>query len=154
MPDLKRIEGAVQGVLDQEAVELVDLQCVQEGGRRVLRFYLDKEGGITLDDCEQLSHRIGAALDMEEGLLTGSYVLEVSSPGVDRVLKKERDFARFAGRRARVRLREADAGGRRNFSGLLRGVEAGAAVLESPEGTWSWPLERIEEARLVPELEI
>src|SRR5271167_2420313 len=113
MVDLEQIEKAVQDVLDQEAVDLVDLKYVHEGGRWVLRFFLDKTGGITLGDCEYLSNRIGAALDITD-LLPESYVLEVSSPGVNRALKKDRDFKKFIGSRIQLWLKVPESG-RRHF---------------------------------------
>lgn len=152
MADVTKIETAVQAVLDQEAVELVDLQVVHEGGRRVLRFFVDKAGGIKLDDCEYLSNRIGALLETAN-VVQGSYVLEVSSPGVDRVLKKERDFLRFVGHRAKLRLKIAE-NGQRNFRGTLQPMEGEAVVLQSGESVVKFPLGRIEEARLDPDLEI
>ena len=117
--DAARIENVVEPLLAQEAAELVDIEWLHENGRQVLRFYLDKKGGITLDDCEHLSSRIGALLD-EADFISGAYVLEVSSPGLDRVLKKEKDFVRFAGKTVQVRLK-APQEGRRNFKGVLRG---------------------------------
>ncbi|MBI4386688.1 MAG: ribosome maturation factor RimP [Elusimicrobia bacterium] len=150
--DLKLIETTVRGVLDQEAVELVDLQYLREGGRRVLRFFLDKAGGITLDDCEYLSNRIGGILDTAN-VMPHAYVLEVSSPGIDRILKKERDFLRFLGHRVRICLKEP-LEGRRNFMGYLKMLEEGQVVLEDEGRTARFPLEGIEEARLHPELEI
>src|SRR5258707_14293425 len=104
MADLAKIESTVQDVLDQEAVELVDLQYVHEGGRWILRFFLDKTGGVNLGDCEYLSNRIGAMLEMTD-IVPESYVLEVSSPGVDRLLKKERDFKKFTGYRVELWLK-------------------------------------------------
>ena len=81
------------------------------------------------------------------------YVLEVSSPGMDRVLKKERDFARFVGHRARVRLKAPEAG-QRNFRGFIKPMEEGAVVLESGGNIVKFALDRIDEARLDPEIEI
>lgn len=155
--DLTAIESAVGELLATEAAELVDLRYLQEGGRWVLRCYVDKHGGVTLDDCEYLSGRIGALLDTLDAV-PHSYVLEVSSPGLDRVLKKERDFLRFAGHRVRVRLREPRDGQRR-FRGRLAGVEAGSVLLEAAPPSPEEParllrveLDRIEEARLDPEV--
>ena len=152
MADLAKIETAVQAVLDQEAVELVDLQYARGGGRSVLRFFVDKAGGIKLDDCEYLSNRIGALLDGSE-LVPESYTLEVSSPGMDRVLKKERDFLRFVGHRARVRLKTPE-NGQRNFRGFLKPMERNQVVLESGENVVRFGLDRIDEARLDPEIDI
>ncbi len=152
MADLGKIQNAVQAVLDQEAVELVDVQMLHESGRRILRFYVDKAGGVKLDDCEYLSHRIGGVLDTEN-LVDGNYVLEVSSPGMDRVLKKERDFLRFVGHRAKVRLKTAE-NGQRTFHGFLKAMEGTQVVLESGGNLVKFGLERIDEARLDPEIDI
>lgn len=153
MADLAKIESAVQPVLDQEAVELVDVQFLHESGRRILRFYLDKAGGIKLDDCEYLSHRIGALLDTVD-LVAGHYSLEVSSPGMDRVLKKERDFLRFVGHRAKVRLKTPDEKGQRNFRGYLKAMEGTQVVMESGGSLAKFALDRIDEARLDPDIDI
>lgn len=150
--DLERVEALVQPALQGEAVELVDLRFVQEGGRWVLRFYLDKAGGISLDDCERLSGRIGAVLDMEDAV-PGSYSLEVSSPGLDRVLKREADFARFAGHRVKVRLREG-LDGQRNFRGTLKGASGGTVSIDFGGRELSFPLSDVAEARLDPEIRI
>lgn len=144
------IEAAVSPVLEQEAVEMVDLQYLREGGRWVLRFFLDKEGGITLADCEYLSDRIGALLD-QGNLIEHAYALEISSPGLDRVIKKEKDFRRFAGRRVRVRLRNP-LEGRRKFLGRLLGFEQGRVLLECEGKPLHFPSDAVEEARLEPEV--
>jgi ribosome maturation factor RimP len=144
--DAARIESVVEPLLRQEEAELVDLEMVHEHGRQILRFYLDKKGGITLDDCEHLSTRIGALLD-EADVVSGSYVLEVSSPGLDRVLKKEKDFARFSGKAVQVRLKIPQ-DGRRNFKGTLRGFADGKVVVECEGARFELPLGLIDEARL------
>ena len=136
--DAGRIEELVAPLLTQEAAELVDLEFFRESGRQILRFYLDKEGGITLDDCEHLSNRIGALLD-EADAVQGSYVLEVSSPGLDRIIKKEKDFIRFAGKAVQVRLKVAE-NGRRNFKGLLRGWREGKVLLQCEGKDFEFPL--------------
>ena len=83
-------------LLEQEAAELVDLKFAKEGPKWVLRVYLDRKGGVTLDDCAYLSERIGSLIDSSDAIQR-AYVLEVSSPGLDRVIKKEMDFERFSG---------------------------------------------------------
>ncbi|MDD5628561.1 MAG: ribosome maturation factor RimP [Elusimicrobia bacterium] len=150
--DAAQVAAVVEPLLEQEAAELVDIEWVHEHGRQILRFYLDKGGGITLDDCEHLSHRIGALLD-EADLIPGAYVLEVSSPGLDRVLKKEKDFIRFAGRAVRVRLQAAQEG-RRNFKGTLRGCAEGKVALECEGTRFEFPLGLIGEARLDDRAEV
>jgi ribosome maturation factor RimP len=144
--DVAQVEKLVVPLLEQETAELVDLEVVQDSGRRVLRFYLDKPGGISLDDCEHLSNRIGALLD-EADAFPGSYVLEVSSPGLDRVVKKEKDFIRFTGQAAKVRLRLPQ-DGRRNFKGTLQGFADGKVLLDCEGKRFEFPLALLDEARL------
>ena len=148
--DLRRIETAVQGLMDQEAAELVDLEYVHEGGRSILRFFVDKPGGVTLDDCEYFSNRIGGLLDAAD-LVSHAYVLEVSSPGLERRLKREKDFLRFAGHRVRIRL-NSPVDGRRNFTGFLKSFAEGRLTLEAGDQAVSFALEAVEEARLAPEI--
>lgn len=152
MPDLKTVETAVEGLLNQEGMELVDLRWLQEGGRWILRVYADKHGGTTLRDCEVLSNRIGAMLDAMDAVEC-SYTLEVSSPGLDRVLKKEKDFVRFAGYQVRLKLKEP-LEGQRNFKGRLQGVEGGLIVVDTGVRTINVPPSSVEEARLQPDIDI
>src|SRR3954462_6682069 len=100
--DAKEIEAILTPVIEQEGGELVDLQWRREGHQWVLRLFLDKPNGISLDDCAHFSDRVGAFLD-EKDAIEQSYVLEISSPGLDRVIKKDKDFARFAGKAVKVR---------------------------------------------------
>jgi ribosome maturation factor RimP len=150
--ELSAIERAVEPVLEQEKAELVDLKFVQEGHRWVLKVFLDKAGGVTLDDCAYFSDRIGAALDESEAI-GKSYVLEVSSPGIDRVVKKEKDFKRFAGQPVKIRLKLPQ-NGQRNFKGRLAGFEEGKVIVESAGKALQFAPEQIDEARLDPEVDI
>jgi len=152
MPDIKALETAVDGLLNQEGMELVDLRWLQENGRWVLRIYADKHGGTTLKDCEYLSNRVGAMLDAMDAVEC-SYTLEVSSPGLDRVLKKEKDFLRFSGYQVHVRLKEP-LEGQRNFKGRLQGVEAGLIVVDTGARVLNIPPSSVEEARLQPDIDI
>lgn len=126
--DKTEIEALVAPLLEQEGAELVDFTYAKEGPRWVMRFFLDKAGGITLDDCAYLSERIGSLLDSSSAV-ERSYVLEVSSPGVDRVIKKDKDFERFSGKPVKLRLK-APQEGQRNFQGVLRGLREGRVLLE------------------------
>jgi len=127
--------------------ELVDVQA--SNGGRLLRLFIDKPGGVTLDDCAAISRHLTRVLAVE-GI---DYErLEVSSPGLDRPLRKAGDFARFAGHRAEVRMRTPDATGRRKFVGVLRGAEAGQVSLEMQGHLVALALEDVDKARLVPEL--
>jgi len=127
--------------------ELVDVQA--SNGGRLLRLFIDKPGGVTLDDCAQISRHLTRVLAVE-GIDYDR--LEVSSPGLDRPLRKESDFARFAGSRAEVRMRTPDASGRRKFAGVLRGAEGGRVSLELEGQTVELALEDVDRAKLIPEL--
>lgn len=142
----RELETLLTPLLEQESCELVDLRFAKEGPRWVLRVYADKTGGITLDDCALLSERIGSLLESSNAI-ERSYVLEVSSPGLDRVIKKEKDFQRFAGKHVKVRLK-APEGGQRNFHGVLTGFTNGKVVVEEGPKRHEWPLSSIDEARL------
>jgi len=124
--------------------ELVDMERTGQG--RMMRVFIDKPGGINLDDCATVSNHLSRVLTVENV----SYErLEVSSPGLDRPLKKERDFARFAGQKARVKLRVPQ-DGQRNFVGVLGGARAGKVELNVEGKTVSFDLANLDKARLVP----
>lgn len=123
----QQIEVLVQPILSDLSLELVDIEYQREQRGWVLRFFLDKEGGITLDDCAAASREISTLLDVEDVLDT-AYHLEVSSPGLDRPLKKIADFDRFAGQLAKIKTLDAidpDQSGkkRKTFIGYLSGIE-------------------------------
>jgi ribosome maturation factor RimP len=142
-----RLENFVEPALTGMGYELVDVQA--SNGGRLLRLFIDKPGGVTLDDCAAISRHLTRVLAVE-GI---DYErLEVSSPGLDRPLRKAGDFARFAGHRAEVRMRTPDATGRRKFVGVLRGAEAGQVSLEMQGHLVALALDDIDKARLVPEL--
>jgi ribosome maturation factor RimP len=137
------IEPAVTGL----GYELVDVQA--SNGGRMLRLFIDKPGGITLEDCAAVSRHLSRVLAVE-GI---DYErLEVSSPGLDRPLRKGADFARFAGHKAEVRMRTPDASGRRKFVGVLRGADGERVQIELDGQTVGLALGDVERARLVPEL--
>jgi ribosome maturation factor RimP len=141
------LENVVQPVVAGMGYELVDVQA--SNGGRLLRLFIDKPGGIGLEDCAAVSRQLSRVFEVE-GI---DYErLEVSSPGLDRPLRKGSDFARFAGRKAEVRMRTPDATGRRRFVGVLRGAEAGWLQMELDGQTVTLQLADLERARLVPEL--
>ncbi len=147
---MERIEKVIEPVLTAAGFELVDLVAVVEHGRAILRVFIDRPGGVTIDDCAAMSRELGTVLDVED-VMAGSYSLEVSSPGLDRVLKKERDFERFAGRRVKIRTARP-VEGRSNFRATLKGVHEGAVVVVDDSGKeWNISMEDIRRARLVPE---
>jgi ribosome maturation factor RimP len=141
------IEDLIQPVLARNRMELVDVLYRLEARRWVLRIFIDKPGGVNLDDCAFISHQIEDLIEVED-VIPQRYFLEVSSPGLDRVLKKEADFQRFCGQKARVKTREALAG-RRNFKGRIIRCEQGVLELEDSEGRrFAFCLQEIEKARL------
>lgn len=128
--------------------ELADIDA-HLGRRGLLRLFIDRQGGVTLDDCQRVSEQVGAFLDVEDPL-PGSYVLEVSSPGFDRRLRTLGHFERFNGEPARIELKDAREG-RRNLTGRLVGVEGGNVLLEMEGEVWRLPLNDIAVARLAPQ---
>jgi ribosome maturation factor RimP len=141
------LEKLVEPVVAGMGYELVDLQAANGG--RFLRLFIDKPGGIGVEDCANLSRQLTRVFEVE-GI---DYErLEVSSPGLDRPLRKAGDFARFSGQKAEVRMRTPDAGGRRRYVGVLRGAAEGRLSLELDGQTVQLALDDVERARLVPEL--
>jgi ribosome maturation factor RimP len=152
------IELLIKPMLDTNKIELVDIEYKHENGNYVLRVFLDKETGITLKDCELYSDRIGTLLD-EKDLIKDSYSLEISSPGLNRVLKKETDYVRFINKKICVKLYEpvTSAGNKpqKNFVGYIRNFENGLLKLELDKTVYvQLPFTKIASARLEPDLEI
>ena len=117
----------VAPVLEEQAMELVDVELRTEGRDLVLTLFIDKEGGITLDDCVAVSQEVGTLFDVEN-LIDRAYRLEVSSPGLERPLKKAKDFERFAGQPVKIRTRllcdpENSGHPRKTFRGVLLGMD-------------------------------
>ncbi len=144
--DKVAIETEVANTLAESGFELVDLKMASHNGKPLLQLFVDREaGGVNLDDCAALSEKVGEYLDANN-IYEDGYFLEVSSPGVDRVIKKEKDFKRFAGQQAMVRLKRP-MNGSRVYYGALEGFENGQALLS---GGLKFNLEEIDEARLHP----
>ena len=152
----EQVGKIAQLILDSKHIELVDIEFIRMGKDSVLRLFIDKEGGIALDDCADVSHELSAVLDVEE-IITCNYTLEVSSPGLDRPLKKPEDYLRYVGRLVKVRTYDQfldDAGNKRKtFLGTLDGLVDGSIRITLKEGqTASIPLERVAKAHLEFEL--
>ena len=133
----------VETTLSGLGYELVDLEI---SGRGLMRVLMDKPGGITLEDCEKVSHHLTRLFPVEG---VNYERLEVSSPGLDRPIKKEADFVRFLGERTQIKLRMPLAG-RKNFSGIIGEVQDGVLKLEVDGNPVSIELSNIDKARLVP----
>ena len=141
------LEGILETTLTGLGYELVDAQVSNRG--RFVRIFMDKPGGITVEDCAAVSRHLSRLFEVE-GI---DYErLEVSSPGLDRPLRKAADFARFVGQKVDVRMRLADASGRRRYIGLLKGIEGATATVEVDGAPLALQLEGMDRARLVPDL--
>ena len=138
-------------LVEANKMELVDVQFSTEHGQKILRVFLDKEGGFGLGDCEEMSRQIGEAIDKSD-FLNYSYVLEVSSPGLERVLKKEKDFLKFVGQKAKVTVFEP-IDGQRNFQGNILSAKDGRVEIDDVTGkVVSIEIAKIARAKLSPEI--
>lgn len=129
--------------------ELVGLDLLPQGKRSLLRIYIDKENGVTIDDCSAVSHQVSGVLDVEDPIRE-QYTLEVSSPGLNRPLFKLEQFERFIGHWVKLRLYIAFEG-RRNFTGRIVTVEDDAVQIEMDGEPFTFTVEDIDKAHLVPD---
>ena len=138
-------------VLNDSGYELVMIQVSGTGTRRKAVFFIDKQGGVSVEDCAAASRRIDSLIEQSE-VFRDSYVLEVSSPGLDRPLFMPKDYERFAGCKARIMLRQP-IGKRRRFTGILQGLENQTDVVIELDGgvQEKFPLESVQRANLVYE---
>ena len=143
---LKEIERLIEPVLAEMGIELVDMELLSGQGRRVLRIYADRPTGINLDDCAMVSREIGNLLDVKD-LLQHHYFLEVSSPGLNRPLKGEKDFLRAIGQKIKVKT-AVPLKGRKNFSGVLQSFENGILQLKLDDTVVLIPEEDVKKANL------
>jgi ribosome maturation factor RimP len=145
---VSKITEIAQRVGDAEGIEIVDVQLLGAGRGRVLRIFIDRPAGVSHADCEFISQQVGTILDVEDVIPGDSYTLEVSSPGLERKLFKERDFERFVGKQAKVVLREPVENQRR-WEGKLAGIAEGIVALEPSDGkVIRFPLAQVEKANL------
>lgn len=145
--DLRKVEGLVAPIAASLGYELVQAQWVTDQSGWMLRLLLDREGGLQVGDCERFSREVETLLEVE-GLVPVRYRLEVSSPGLNRPLVKEADFLKYSGRQAVVKTGEALAG-RRNYKGLLQGLEAGNILMLIDGQEFRIPIGLVEKAHLV-----
>ena len=148
-----RVRDLALPIAQSMVFELVDIEYKRTGREALLRLFIDKEGGVTLDDCAGFSRELSTLLDIED-FIPCEYNLEVSSPGLERPLKSKEDFERFAGRLIKVKTFEPyqdDVGNKRKtFLGRLDSLKDGSIYMELDEGqTASIPLERVAKAHLV-----
>lgn len=146
-----KVAQVVEPAIESEGYALVDIELKGGAGARTLRLFIDKpDEGITVDDCQKVSKLLGPLLDVEE-IVEGRYFLEISSPGVNRRIRKQEDFERFTGDKVKIKTR-SPIDGRSKFTGTIAGVEGGEVLIRTgtskSERIYSIPLAAIEKANL------
>jgi ribosome maturation factor RimP len=160
--EIERIREISKRVADSSGLEVVDVELRGGGRSRMLRIVIDKAGGVTHQDCADLSREVGTILDVEDAVPGGSYVLEVSSPGLDRKLVGPGDYERFTGSRVKLTTREP-VKGNRHFEGRLESFHEGRLMLNltptkkrtrpgDAQEKLEFELSNVEKANLVPEI--
>jgi ribosome maturation factor RimP len=155
--DLQELWMLAEPYVRDAGFDLIEVQFGREPTGWVLRLFIDRveggegEGAVSHSDCERVSRDVSAAMDVADNI-PHAYELEVSSPGIDRPLRRERDFARFVGQNARIRLAEG-VEGRRNFSGTIRGAQNGLVEIECDGRSYRLPVDDVAKANLVPDWE-
>jgi ribosome maturation factor RimP len=147
---LQEVRQVVEPILQSQGKELVDLEYRRESQGWVLRIYIDREGGVTVEDCAEVNREVGATLEVRN-LIANPYVLEVSSPGLTRPLKKAEDFIKYQTRLVKVKTAKPIEG-RRNFKGTLLGLEGERVRLMVEGRIYEVPLQGITKANLEIEL--
>ncbi|MDH5357200.1 MAG: ribosome maturation factor RimP [Gammaproteobacteria bacterium] len=142
-----QIEQLIEAPIESLGYELVGVEYIKNGRDTVLRIYIDSENGISIEDCERVSHQVSGILEVEDPITT-AYSLEVSSPGFDRPLFKARDFERFSGSEIKLSMK-LPVQGRRNFRGVLQGFSDGDILIEVDGEVYALPLTKLAKARLV-----
>ncbi|MDO7597199.1 MAG: ribosome maturation factor RimP [Pseudomonadota bacterium] len=142
-----QIELLVEAPIESLGYELVGVEYIKNGINTVLRLYIDAEQGIGIEDCERVSHQVSGILEVEDPI-SSAYALEVSSPGFDRPLFKERDFVRFTGNTVKIAMK-LPIQGRRNFRGILQGFSDGDILVEVDGEIYELPLTKLSKAKIV-----
>ncbi len=142
----EQIEQLIELPIESLGYTLVGVEYIK-GRDTILRIYIDSEQGITIEDCERVSHQVSGILEVEDPITT-AYSLEVSSPGFDRPLFKQRDFERFVGNTAKIAMK-LPVQGRRNFTGVLQGFNDGYILIDVDGEMYDLPLTKMAKARLV-----
>lgn len=144
---LRQIEALAGPLCDSEGLELVHIEYQRESGGRILRLYIDRLAGVSIDDCVNVSRQLNDLLDVNLDDM-GPYTLEVTSPGPERPLSKLQDYERFKGRKAKIKTRQP-INEQKNFTGIIIGTSAEQIKLSSNEKTVVIPFGDIAKARLV-----
>jgi ribosome maturation factor RimP len=144
-----KVASLVEPILQEMDFELVDVEFLHSQGRWILRLTIDREGGITVDDCAKVSRELGDLIDVKD-LIRQRYFFEISSPGLDRPLKKEKDLLRALGKKIKVTMK-TPIQGRRNYSGLLTDFADGTLYMEMEQGEAALPWAQVQKANLIYE---
>ncbi len=144
-----KLAALVEPVVEALDLRLWGIEQLSQNDRKIVRIYIDHENGVTLLNCEEVSRQLSGLFDVEEPV-AGDYVLEVSSPGMSRPLFKSDQYLAYVGERAKVKLRQPFEG-RRNFKGIISGVENNELMLRVDEHEYVLPIESIEKANIVPQ---
>ncbi|MBE0438834.1 MAG: ribosome maturation factor RimP [Gammaproteobacteria bacterium] len=142
-----QIEQLIEAPIESLGYEVVGVEYIKSGREATLRIYIDSEQGISIEDCERVSHQVSGILEVEDPIST-AYHLEVSSPGFDRPLFKARDFERFAGSEVKLSMK-LPVQGRRNFTGVLQGFSDGEILIEVDGEVYALALTKLAKARLI-----
>lgn len=149
-PIAQRVATLLEPLVAREGFELVEVEWQREGSSWVLRLFVDRPGGVNVDHCQELSRTVETILDVED-FIEPSYQLEVSSPGVERPLRKPEHFQRYAGERVQLKTFgpvDAGQGARKSFGGVLRGFEDGAVLVEIDGKMHRVPHDKIAKAHI------
>ncbi|MBH9409839.1 ribosome maturation factor RimP [Pseudomonas aeruginosa] len=145
---LEQLQALLAPVVEALGYECWGVEFISQGRHSVLRVYIDRPEGILIDDCEAVSRQVSGILDVEAPI-SGEYTLEVSSPGMDRPLFTLEQFAKHAGEQVKIRLRSPYEG-RRNYQGILRGVEEQDVVVLVDDHEYLLPIDSIDKANIIP----
>lgn len=145
---LEQLQAMLAPVVEALGYECWGIEFISQGRHSLLRVYIDHANGIQVDDCEKVSRQVSGVLDVEDPI-SSEYTLEVSSPGMDRPLFTLEQFAKHAGEQVKIKLRSPFEG-RRNFQGLLKGVEEQDVIVQAGEHEYLLPVDSIEKANIIP----
>ena len=143
---IERIERLLTPVLNEDSLELIDIEFRPSGKRWLLRIYIEKEGGVTISDCERVNRELGRVLDVED-VLDHPYTLEVSSPGLTRPLRTLKDFERYTGKQCKI-VTSKPVEGRNDFTGEIIGTSEESVEIKGKTGVFTIPICDIKKAHL------
>ncbi|MFI8480893.1 MULTISPECIES: ribosome maturation factor RimP [Pseudomonas] len=145
---LEQLQDLLAPIVEELGYQCWGIEFLSQGRHSLLRIYIDHADGVLVEDCEKVSRQVSGVLDVEDPI-TAEYTLEVSSPGMDRPLFTLEQFAAFTGEQVKIKLRSPFEG-RRNFQGLLRGIEEQDVVVQVDDHEFLLPIDMIDKANIIP----